>query len=344
MSSLLLLTTLPGLQATQTLRFEPKGESGLTKTVTTVQYLSLESYAFRIDEREQETTRDFEVTTTQSLQVTDEYGPVTDGRPATLRRVYDRLSYDGVAELAVPGQVADTRPIHGGSPLQGKSVVFTWVDEEQSYGKYFDLEETDEQFLAELEEDMDFRAFLPSGPVKEDDSWTVDAALMRDVLGHGGDLGILINFQTDPTIERLLSSGVGGAFSQLLAGKIEGEVKAVYGGLREEEGAQLGIIRFEFRLNTDVDQTEKARRAMSSRELPPGSKMTYFGTQCALENGKGELLWDMAAGRAHSFSLRCDERLVHRENYTVPSPMKSAESEIDLVLSGQVNIEARFGL
>jgi len=96
------------------------------------------------------------------LRTLDEYLEVGNGRPLRLRRVFER----------------------SGNPLEGTSVVFTWVPEEGAYGKYYDAREGPESALRELAEDLDLRALLPASAVAVGEHWQVSGETLGDVLGE----------------------------------------------------------------------------------------------------------------------------------------------------------------
>ena len=91
------------------------------------------------------------------LRTLDQYLKVGDGRPLLLRRQFEEIRMDDQ-------QV---------SQLSGTSVVFTWVPEEGTYGKYYDARESSESTLRDLPEDLDLRALLPASPVAVGDSWSM---------------------------------------------------------------------------------------------------------------------------------------------------------------------------
>ena len=120
------------------------------------------------------------------VEVTDEYRSVGDGRALAFRRSFDEISF--VADATVPREGTDPLfdTLYATGPLRGTSVVFAWQPDEQQYGKYYDAEEADEEYLADLASDMDLLCLLPKGDVSAGDEWRIQPAALRDVLAAGG--------------------------------------------------------------------------------------------------------------------------------------------------------------
>ncbi len=101
------------------------------------------------------------------LRTLDEYRKVGAGRPLVLRRTFEETA----------------------GPLARTSVVYTWVPEENAYGKYYDAFESSESALRDLAEDLDLRALLPAHAVALGESWSVPALDLRDPLRSAGAPG-----------------------------------------------------------------------------------------------------------------------------------------------------------
>jgi len=142
------------------LRFAPVEGSHVRRTITIDQTLAAKG----VDP----------ITTHKVLRTIDQFRKVGEGRPLLLQRRFEKIDW---GSSRVP-------------PLQGTSVVYTWVPEEGAYGKYYDAAESKESALRDLAEDLDLRALLPTGAVALRDTWSVPAAKLGGVFTPLGDLEV----------------------------------------------------------------------------------------------------------------------------------------------------------
>jgi len=178
------------------LRFAPAEGSRVRRTITIDQALAAQGAA--------------PVSTQHVLRTLDQYRKVGDGRPLLLQRRFEKIDW---------------------SPLDGTSVVYTWIPEESAYGKYYDALESSELALRDLPEDLDLRALLPTGGVAPGEAWSVPVPKLKDVLAPLGD-------------------PVPG-----LAGN-SGECKLTLASVSEQRGRSLATIELALKLESDTRSFE----------------------------------------------------------------------------------------
>jgi len=243
---------------------------------------------------------------TQKVVVTDEYVANREGAPKKLRRTFDELG-NGVTmamKMEMMGQTQNhDQDIKGESELQGKKVVFTWDEEKKEYTKAFDASEGKDSLLKDLEEDMDLRALLPKGEVKEGEEWELDVSSLASVLAPGGNLSIL---PKDMDSDQMAMGMPGmGSMSDWLRGAMEGSATGKLTALREVDGVKLAAVKIMAKLTVSKDMTDIVAEAMKNAKLPPeagGLEVDHMDIDYKFD-GEGELLWDLAAGHAHSFNF-----------------------------------------
>ena len=240
----LLLCALAGGDKVE-LRFAPVEGSQVRRTIAIDQTLAAKG-------SEPLTTRKF-------LRTLDQYRKLGDGRPLVLQRRFEQIG----------GSSA------GVSPLQGTSVVYTWVPEEAAYGKYYDALESSEAALRDLAEDLDLRALLPRGAVATGESWSVPAAQLRDVLAPLGFLGV-----TD------------------YLGELQGECKLALAAVGERQGRSIATVELALKIQNatwtfegrgTLDWDLGARRAASF--ALSGDQTQHFEPQAAPLAGTLAYTW-----------------------------------------------------
>jgi hypothetical protein len=300
----LLSSHLPG----DRIRFAPSEGSSATKTFENKAEFTLDHISIRMNGQESPMQPEMEMTinSTQKVVVTDVYVANREGAPKKLRRSYDDLGSDvSVAfKMEMMGQTKNQdQNIKGESELQGKKVVFTWDDEKGEYKKAFDPAADKDALLKDLEEDMDVRALLPKEDVKEGAEWDIDVKKLATILAPGGNLSIVPKEMADD--EKSMGMPGMGSMSDWLRGSLEGSAKGTFVGLREVDGVKMAVIKLEAKITVSKDMTEVVEEAMKHAKLPPEAgnpSIDHVDIDYKLE-AEGELLWDLAAGRAHAFTM-----------------------------------------
>ena len=155
----------------------------------------------------------------QRVVLTDEYGPVHEGRPLRLARRFDELftSHGHALGLnASPvGPLEIDLPREGRGEIEGTTVVFTWDEEEgeyrRSWGPGVDL---DDALLEGLEGGADLREILPWKDVSPGDVWFTDVEIFRQICWPGGAIAYLNreNQYLVRPVDRRLAENLDGTF------------------------------------------------------------------------------------------------------------------------------------
>ena len=294
------------------LAFAPAPGSSLTKTFSVGGEYELDELSLIVNGQDlADMLPAIEVSLEQTtrIEVTDAYEAVEDGRPTVLLRTFDALSATMLMEMS-PAEV-DVPNMESASPLEGKTIAFKWNAEKNEYERSFHEDEGEAELLEGLEEDMDLRVFLPPGEVKEGGSWTVELDELESIVMPGGDLrmrpeGVEMDEEAMKMFEHIFDN-FGEEFGELL----EGQCKCTFKGTQEEDGARLAEIAIEAEVAASVDLSEyldKAIRAVIEQQgAGDAVKFSLDTADLNLDfEGSGTLLWDLGAGRVHSFQLGGD--------------------------------------
>jgi hypothetical protein len=290
-------------------RFAPSEGSSVTKTFENKAEFTLQNMTLSMNGQDSPTKPEMEMTinSNQKVVVTDEYVANRDGAPKKLRRSFDELgnSVSVAMKMAMMGQTQNKdQNTTGESELQGKKVLFTWDEDKGEYRKTFDPAAEKDNLLKDLEEDMDLRVLLPKEEVKEGASWDLDVKLLAAVLAPGGNLSIVPKEMSSDESMSMGMPGMG-SMGDWLRGALEGSAKATFSGVREVDGAKMAVIKLEAKVSVSKDMTDMVQDAMKKAKLPPEAgdlSIDHMDVDYKLE-ADGELLWDLAAGHAHSFDM-----------------------------------------
>jgi hypothetical protein len=263
-----------------------------------------------------------EVTNTFSgtLVVKDTYAKVADGRVERLERAFDELTQHQVSDSGDGEEVATDNE----SPLQGVTVVFAWNDGDGEYAVSFGEDEDaslDEDLLADLDQSIDFEQLLPGKEVAEDDTWTVGAEGVREMLSLGGDFHF--EDEEDTPQETLID--------EALDDNLEATATCTYRGTREVDGRELAVIEIALsgpgHAEADSDEGNDEVEVDVHREVD---------AQMDLE---GELLWDTRAGHFASLTLKGTLEFTLDEKGTAHAEGETQEQHAVIAFSGTMSIE-----
>jgi hypothetical protein len=285
--------------------YHPKEGTALTREVRRSYELKLEEISVEVNGQPMEVEGEMEIRDSLHIVVNDEIVKLGDGRPAKLVRDYETLSGE-----TTESSDGEDRTRERSSALEGKKVAFTWDSDEERYDVAFAGGEGDGSLLEGLQEDMDLRAFLPTGEVAAGDSWDVDAAALAVVLRPGGDAKLKVAEGADPANEM-------GELSKNLSG----DVTAAYRGTREVDGVELAVIAIEAKVETHGGGDESQEVALTF-EL------------------EGELLWHQGEGHLRSVELRGPMRV----SVTQSRSQRQGEHELQIERTMQLAGKASFEL
>ena len=302
--ALLLLCALAVGEKTE-LRFAPAEGTKVRRTITLDHALVVQEMATITASGAQSSQEKISLDTHQVLRTLDEYRKIGDARPLLLQRRFDEVGWTGKFELP-----QGKEEVKGVSPLGGTSVVYTWIPEEQDYGKYYDARESPEEVLLHLEEDLDLRALLPAAAVATGEGWSVPAAKLQDVFAPAGRLDLRFDAKrTRMNLLRTLRCGLAGNYGEFFGGESTGECKLKLASVGEEQGRKLATVELEIKLENKIDQRGLQQSQMSGAEIANGYQCKSAPVTWTFE-GKGTLLWDLRANRAASFQLHGNQNLL----------------------------------
>ena len=292
---------LPALE----LVFKVDEKTKLTKTFIDDASFSTTDFRIEIDGTEIEGENlpkiSIDVTNKTTVTVTDEYVKMAEGRPALLKRSFDKLSGESKEKVNMPegaGSGDQEQDTKRESKLEGQAVLFTWDAKAEEYNATYDesSKDGDTDLLLDLREDMDLRGFLPEKAVSEGDSWELTGRVIFENVGiPGGDMHI--DSEDDDPEERPTMS------TQMLE-NCEGKGSATFVEEREVDGRKLAVIKI-----TGAVKSNGSVPMKNPEGAPPmeRSRKIVVAYEC-----EGELLWDPKAGHFVSCELLSQVKMTLR--------------------------------
>jgi len=230
---------------------------------------------------------DYEEGFTEHIAVTDRVKTMADGHPSELVRTFDELGQDSVASQGEEEEQSTST-----SPLEGRTVRFTWDEGEGAFQVAADDDkDLDAAQAAELLEDMDLRRVLPSKEVAEGDEWELDPKLYLAFMWPSG----LLDFHG----EGEEPSEVGRQTSHQTIERLEGSGTARLEEVREEDGVRVAVIHVELTIQTGSEHVLEA-----VEEGDAAHPELQFESEIERELS-GTIVWDLEHGHARSAELEC---------------------------------------
>ena len=246
----------------------------------------------------------------------DEYRAVSDARPTVLAREFRALEERETASMNMDGDAHEFETVRQ-SALEGKIVVFTWDDEADAYKPaYMGEEKGDTELLEDLVADTDLLDFLPDEEVAEGDTWKIDARYIHRLMDVGGYMHLLgEEEESDAETERQIEQNQ------------EGEFLATYEGRREVDGVTVVVISLRADVSTHIEVESV------DEDGDPVEELTRITSQL-----EGEILWNRALGRPHSYTIEGDVKADHTETTTWVDDETGDDMVfvMELVMSGTV--------
>jgi hypothetical protein len=273
-------------------------------------------------------TVDLTVVRESRLVVTDVVEEVADAGPVRLTRRFDELHARESTRFA-SGDHRESADRDHASALEGATVVFAPREGRQGLeATWADDAERDAELLEELVEDMDLRRFLPPAPVSEGETWAVDGQAFLDLLDPGGDLALV------PEGADEAGDAASGAQDRQMRETMAGSIRATLAGTTTEGELVLARILLE------VDTAAWTRRELPAEMLPDGgSGSERVDTSFRM---KGELLWDLEHGHAHSVQLAGANDVVMRQVVTSDFEGEVLEQVQEMRFGGERTMVGRF--
>lgn len=276
----------------------------LTKTFKIHTELSQDSMSTVVNGNEQDMgDLEMSMVSDEVATVTDVYGAMASGKPAKLKRTYDKLTNRTSMDIKHPMMGEREMEYVGESELEGKTVNFA-LGEDGEYQAVFDeSSKADDELLEGLWEDMDLRPLLPTSEVKAGDSWKIDNSSLPHLLAPGGNLKIVPEASGDD--EMGMGGGAQPGISDMLGDVTAQEATGTFTGIEERDGTKVGVIAIKLvKLTSAKDMTEYAQRALESEERPEGMEFNIESADVEIEiNAEGELLWNLEGGHLHALEL-----------------------------------------
>lgn len=224
----------------------------------------------------------------RTIELTDRVTASVQGFATALERTFTRgdleqLSKTGDRELATRA----TTPLVGRCArlaAAGGGWTAAWCGDEVQAGAL-----TEPELLLGLEGALDLAEFLPRRAVSEGDTWEVPAAAYRVLHAPGGALGFAWEDATlneARAVDRLEAA---------LLDALTGGLRATHGGHRSAGDGELAVVALEGRI--EANATVPVELGPESNANGATQRQTWTFDLA------GELLWDVAAGRAVSLEL-----------------------------------------
>ncbi len=345
----LTLLTLPCLATPLTpadsITFSPKAGTVLQRIWTISNQASLDDLQVSVGGSPQPMPGEMEMSQTMEseIHVTDTFVEMRAGAPKVLKRTFDKLSGAGTVSMTMP-QVGDhSTDMSAESKLQGKTVKFTWDEEDGAYDAAFADGEGDRDLLEKLVEDMDLREFLPRGEVSTGSTWNPSPNALRGLIAPGGGLALV------PKAEGggMGSMGMGGMdragdLAGMLNDEFRGKVEAEYLGRREVAGASYGEIKVTFAISTTADLTDEV--AGMSETMPEGMgsmEVDHLDIEFSWK-GEATILWNVEAGHAVSAEAHGEQSMRIDSGMKMSMGSQTMNIETSMEMSGKVDSKLKI--
>lgn len=231
---------------------------------------------------------------TSRLEVTDEYGPVLEGRPLELVRWYD--------DIATAWGWSEKRDVL--HPLLYRAVVFTWDADEQAYdAEWRRPSRRGRELLGRLYEDLDLRRLLPppelASAVEVGDCWDAPFRRLAPVAMPSGDVHREEHYWSMSGLAAARERSGQGLRSWILDGGLDGQVECELVTIRELDDRTLAEIA----LDLDWSLWRDLTGALEAWDSPYGYS-TFERVFVDLDaQGAGWLVWDTTGGHFESLEL-----------------------------------------
>lgn len=337
----LLLTALaaPALlsftsQETYRIRFAPTPGKAVTKTFSTTSEMSLDGMDVSMNDQPVPMGGEsaMDMTSTQTLKVTDEYLAAGEGRIELLARTYDSIDVESTMDVAMMGNSSEVES-RGTSRLEGAAVVFEHNADTGEHDVAFkEGEDGDADLLEGLAVDLDLTALLPGEALELEGTYDIDPRAVAEILAPGGDLKVEV--ETDASTGPMPGADTSSMtdFQRYFRDVVEGEASGKLVEVIEQDGARIALIELEFEVQADADLTEMMNDLGKSGELPPGVDMTIDKqTVAMIYEGGGMLRWNLTDGHLAGLELKADVAIESDTAMTMNGEMSMA---MNMAMSG----------
>jgi hypothetical protein len=310
-----------------TLEFKPAAGLERTKTFSVDGTFGLGDMRFLVDGQDMTGAADLGDASGKlgmTLEVVDRYVKTADGRPLLLERDYSKsgMKFDMAEEGADEADLFD---------LDGKTVVFEWDADKGQYKRTL-KDGGENEALAGLGVDLDYRSLLPGRAVSVGDRWEVAPAELTKALFFGTDVGELLSLAEAEEEASALLTQFGPALERLF-GNFKAQCE--YVGQREIDGVRVAEIKLVIDSDGTLDLRDIVQEALAGELGGEGLGLDLEQADLTVEiRGDGRLLWDAAAHHAHSFQLATDLGLELEVALSISDPQggdHSAEMQVEIL-------------
>lgn len=206
------------------------------------------------------------------------------------------------------------------SPLAGCAVRFDPGELAGAWNATFVAPGPDLRLLGGLEEDTDLRAFLSEAPLEPGLRWAVPAAALAALLHPGGDLELAAAEDSASARESQAQ----------LRRNLVGDIEVIFWGLREISGLTLAVLQLRGDAQTHAETSETHVDMVVAQRFELERRVD------------GEILWNVAAGCAHTARLECKLTLRSLSRQTRSDELIPRVIERRATFRGESRTDARF--
>ncbi len=233
---------------------------------------------------------------------------VTSERPLRLRRRVEKGTLWGKLDFPVEGQPPLEVNMESPFTAPETTVQFTYIPEENDYGRYYDRNAGGEHRLQDMRLDLDLADWQPRGPVGT--RWTLPVTALRPILSPGGEMHYATAERGKQILTRSLRMGFGGSWEPLLmsaqnpdgTASLQGTIEVQYERQEDSPVGPEAHLTFRFELRNEVDQKAVALSQRRRMEHLEGMRVQQ-ALVGALAQGQGRVVWDVQRGRFKGLRL-----------------------------------------
>lgn len=320
--------------------FAPTEGSDVSRTFSTELDLQLDSFSLQANGEDMTGVLgefEFNLRTELEISISDTYAGLNDERPTKLERTFDSLEGSTIVSTTTM-MGSEDQDFSASSELEGKTVLFNWDEDDESYTVTWDDGEEDEEMLGGLTEDMDLRALLPEDEVSKGDSWTIELSELAPLATPGGNLRLVPDeLEGAGDMDMGFFDEMREEFSEQVAELFEGECVCTFKEIREEDGAKLAEISIELEIASAANVADMLMDFISTmgEQFGETPEVDIESADINLDfEGEGTLFWDLEAGRAASFEISGEAILGLDLAVAIEVPDGSQTIEASIEMSG----------
>ncbi len=285
-------------------------------------------------------TLELNVESESVISVRDTYIASSNGRPQQLKRTFEALESASTFSVVAQGQEQE-QDIPASSELEGRTVQFTWNEDQGDYDVEFADEGGNEELLECLDEEMDLRSFLPTQAVSAEDSWEIDVKALSCLLMPGGDLSFRPDSEAvDEEMMEMFEEMFTEQFLEQMQDLLRGTCVCTYKGEHEADGVRVGEIHITIEIASAADLSDLIKQVIQTVAEQNGETEIPIDIEAADVNldleSEGALLWNLEAGRLHSFQMQGDGQIAVDVSVTVEEEGQEHSVELSAELSGSM--------